>query len=154
METFARSYVLWPNMNTVITQTVKNCHECQLNANSPTKVPIHPWDWTDKLWVRLDLNYARSYRSKMFLLQILSRNGLTLYLHSMQHQRRHNWEVTYCLCKFCNARINCDGQQQFVYQFRIWDISLAEWNTTTTKSTTCIKCASWQDSSNFQNFHE
>ena len=70
METFARSYVLWPNMNTVITQTVKNCHECQLNANSPTKVPIHPWDWTDKLWVRLDLNYARSYRSKMFLIVV------------------------------------------------------------------------------------
>lgn len=41
MKAFARSYIWWPNIDRNIEQTVKNCQECQLNANSTTKVLIY-----------------------------------------------------------------------------------------------------------------
>ena len=38
-----------------------------MNKNNPIKAPIHPWEWTNKPWVRLHLDYAGPYHNKMSL---------------------------------------------------------------------------------------
>ena len=66
MKTSSRSFVWWPNIDTDIENTVKNCRNSQMNKNNPIKAPIHPWEWTNKPWVRLHLDYAGPYHNKMF----------------------------------------------------------------------------------------
>ena len=39
-----------------------------MNKNNQIKAPIHPWEWTNKPWVRLRLDYAGPYHNKMFLI--------------------------------------------------------------------------------------
>ena len=39
-----------------------------MNKNNQIKAPIHPWEWTNKPWVRLHLDYAGLYQNKMFLI--------------------------------------------------------------------------------------
>ena len=39
-----------------------------MNKNNPIKATIHQWKWTNKPWVRLNLDYAGSYHNKMFLI--------------------------------------------------------------------------------------
>ena len=68
MEALSRSFVWWPNIDRDIENTVKNCRNCQMNKNNPIKAPIHPWEWTNKPWVRLHLDYAGLYQNKMFLI--------------------------------------------------------------------------------------
>ena len=68
MEALSRSFVWWPNIDRDIENTVKNCRNCQMNKNNPIKAPIHPWEWTNKPWVRLHLDHACPYHNKMFLI--------------------------------------------------------------------------------------
>ena len=68
MKALSRSFVWWPNIERDIENNVKNCRNCQMNKNNPIKAPIHPWEWTNKPWVRLHLDYAGLYQNKMFLI--------------------------------------------------------------------------------------
>ena len=68
MEALSRSFAWWPNIDRDIENTVKNCRNCQMNKNNPIKAPIHPWEWPNKTWVRIHLNYATPYHNKMFLI--------------------------------------------------------------------------------------
>ena len=68
MKALSRSFVWLPNIDRDIDNTVKNCRNCQMNKNNPIKATIHQWKWTNKPWVRLNLDYAGSYHNKMFLI--------------------------------------------------------------------------------------
>ena len=70
MKAVSRSFVWWPNVDRDIENTVKNCRNCQMNKNNPIKAPIHPWEWTNKPWVRLHLDYAGPYHNKNFLIVV------------------------------------------------------------------------------------
>ena len=39
-----------------------------MNKNNLIKAPTHSWEWTNKPWVRLHLDYAGPYHNKMFLI--------------------------------------------------------------------------------------
>ena len=54
---------IWrPNKDRTIEEIVNNSQERQLNANSPTKVPIHSCRRNDKPWVRLHLELCKAIR--------------------------------------------------------------------------------------------
>ena len=53
MKALARSYMWWPNMDADIQRTVENCQPCQVNRKAPEKALLHPWEYTDRPWVRL-----------------------------------------------------------------------------------------------------
>ena len=66
MKTFNRSFFWWPNIDRDIENTVKDCRNCQTSKNNPIKASFHPWEWTNKPWVRLHVDYAGPYHNKMF----------------------------------------------------------------------------------------
>ena len=72
MKALSRSFVLWPNIDRDIQNTVKNSRDCQINKNNPIKAQIHPWEWTKKPRVRLHLHYAGPYHNKMFVIIVVS----------------------------------------------------------------------------------
>lgn len=70
MKALARSYVWWPNMDSEIEATVRRCQVCQTHRNLPTPAPLHPWEWPNRPWSRLHVDYAGPFLGKMFLVII------------------------------------------------------------------------------------
>ena len=70
MKSLARSYVWWPSMDSEIEQSVKNCQACQQHLNAPAKAPLHPWEWPERAWSRVHVDYAGPMDGLMFLIVI------------------------------------------------------------------------------------
>ena len=70
MKSLARSYVWWPSLNKDIETMVRTCIPCQSLLNAPAAVPLHPWEWPQRPWCRLHLDYAGPFMGKMFLVVV------------------------------------------------------------------------------------
>ena len=70
MKSLARSYVWWPSMDSDIEQRVRNCQACQQHLNAPAKAPLHPWEWPERAWSRVHVDYAGPLDGLMFLIVI------------------------------------------------------------------------------------
>ena len=70
MKSLARSYVWWPSMDSDIEQRVKNCQLCQQHLNAPAKAPLHPWEWPERAWSRVHVDYAGPMDGLMFLIVV------------------------------------------------------------------------------------
>ena len=46
---------------------VTTCTECQENQRLPAKAPMHPWEWPDRPWARIHIDYAGPVKGKMIL---------------------------------------------------------------------------------------
>ena len=66
MKSLARSYVWWPNMDADLEAKVRTCTECQSSRPPPTSAPLHRWEWPQKPWSRLHLDYAGPFLNRMF----------------------------------------------------------------------------------------
>ena len=70
MKCLARSYVWWPGCDTDIGATVRGCEACEQNLNAPAAAPLHPWEWPERPWGRLHLDFAGPFLGKMFLIVV------------------------------------------------------------------------------------
>ena len=68
MKMLARSYVWWPRINQDLEQRVRNCNACQANQKAPSQVPMHPWEWPNRAWSRIHVDYAGPFHGSMFLI--------------------------------------------------------------------------------------
>lgn len=57
MKGLARSYVWWPQMDQDVEREVNQCDACQQNSMSPSTAPLHPWEWPEKPWTHLHVDY-------------------------------------------------------------------------------------------------
>ena len=70
MKRLARGYMWKPGMDKMLEFAVKTCAECQENQWLPVKAPMHPWEWPDRPWARIHIDYARPVKGKMTLVII------------------------------------------------------------------------------------
>ena len=70
MKSIARSFVWWPGLDKALDQKVKTCVACQSSRNLPPAVPIQPWEWPERPWSRLHVDYAGPLSSYMFLVVV------------------------------------------------------------------------------------
>ena len=68
MKSLARSYVWWPGLDTDITTTVQRCNTCQINRPTPSKAPLHPWEYPSRPWSRIHIDHAGPFHGKQFLI--------------------------------------------------------------------------------------
>ena len=66
MKGLARSFVWWPGMDRQCKEKIKSCQSCQQNQR-PAVVPLLPWEWPQRPWVGLHVDYAGPFLGKMFL---------------------------------------------------------------------------------------
>ena len=75
MRSLARSYVWWPNMDADLEAKVRTCTEFQSSRPPPpppppSSAPLHPWEWPQKPWSQLQLDYAGLFLNRMFLVLV------------------------------------------------------------------------------------
>ena len=67
MKQLARSYFWWPGLDRDIEEVSRSCSVCLATRVSPKKAPLHPWDWPEKPWVRVHVDYAGPVNGTYFL---------------------------------------------------------------------------------------
>ena len=67
MKSLARMFVWWPKLDESIEAEVRHCSECQLNQ-SALKKALHPWEWPNKPWSRLHVDFAGPFQDHTFLI--------------------------------------------------------------------------------------
>ncbi|KAI7796507.1 hypothetical protein IRJ41_023564, partial [Triplophysa rosa] len=70
MKALGRGYVWWHKLDQDVERLVKTCCTCQGHRNVPAVAPLHPWNWPDKPWQRLHVDYAGPFMGKMFFVLI------------------------------------------------------------------------------------
>lgn len=65
MKSLARSYVWWPNMDSEQELYVKKCEDCQVNMKNPALAPLHPWEYANKPWSRIHIDFAGPFMDNM-----------------------------------------------------------------------------------------
>nr|XP_039270990.1 uncharacterized protein K02A2.6-like [Styela clava] len=58
MKSLARSYFWWPGLDKDIENMIKNCNDCQMQQNEPSKAPLHHWEWPQAPWIRVHVDFA------------------------------------------------------------------------------------------------
>lgn len=51
-------------------EKVRHCTECQEHQRLPSKAPLHPWDWPEKQWARVLIDFAGPFLGRQFLLLV------------------------------------------------------------------------------------
>ena len=70
MKSLAQSFVWWPGLDKSLEQKVKTCDACQRSRNLPAVAPIQPWEWPERPWSRLHVDYAGPLFGHMFLVLV------------------------------------------------------------------------------------
>ena len=70
IKSLARGYVWWPGLDQQLEEQVRNCATCQQARNKPATAPLHHWEWPERPWVRLHIDYAGPCFGKYFLILV------------------------------------------------------------------------------------
>ncbi len=82
MKALVRSYFWWPKLDDDIEALAKSCSECQEHRKSSAIAPLHPWEWTEKPWKRIHIDYAGPFLGHMFLILVNSHSKwMDVYRH-------------------------------------------------------------------------
>ena len=76
MKVLARSNVWWPGIDQDLETKVKACKICQFSRPLVRPVQIQPWQWPNKPWSRLHLDYEQVFLEEAIYLA-------DLHLHSL-----------------------------------------------------------------------
>ena len=66
----ARSFVWWPTIDKDIETFVKNCQGCSAHQNNPQPVRLHPWEYPQRAWQRLHLDFAGPFLGHYYLIVV------------------------------------------------------------------------------------
>ncbi|KAK3528991.1 hypothetical protein QTP70_014114 [Hemibagrus guttatus] len=67
MKEIARSYFWWPGVDGQIEEKARTCTSCQCIRNVPQLAPLHPWEYPEKPWHRIHVDFAGPVEEKMLL---------------------------------------------------------------------------------------
>ncbi len=57
-------------MDSEIEEIVKSCSSCQATRPSPPVAQLHPWEWPNKPWSRLHIDFAGPFMGHMYLVVV------------------------------------------------------------------------------------
>jgi hypothetical protein len=70
MKALARSYCYWKGIDFDIENLVKSCKSCCNTQNNVSKIQSHPWDFPNKPWERVHIDYAGPFMEYSFLIVV------------------------------------------------------------------------------------
>ena len=73
MEAMARSFMLWPGLDSSIEEQVKSCMDCQSVKKAPQKAPLYPWKWPSRVFQRLHIDFAGPFQGSLVMVDAYSK---------------------------------------------------------------------------------
>jgi hypothetical protein len=70
MKALARMHVWWPGIDAEIEQMARKCEACMAQSNDPARAPLHSWEYPQKPWQRLHIDFAGPFMGKMWLIVV------------------------------------------------------------------------------------
>jgi hypothetical protein len=70
MKALARSYCHWKSIVFEIKNLVKSCKSCCNTQNNVSKIQSHPWDFPNKPWEKVHIDYAGPFMEYSFLIVV------------------------------------------------------------------------------------
>ena len=70
MKGLARSHVWWPTIDKDIEGVTRACNGCLLMGNDPKLTPVHPWEYPERPWGRIHVDFAGPVEGKMFMVVV------------------------------------------------------------------------------------
>ena len=70
MKQLARSYFWYPGLDADLDQLVRTCSHCLEHRASPPHADLHPWEWPQKPWFRVHIDYCGPIKGHYFLVII------------------------------------------------------------------------------------
>ena len=70
MKALACSFVWWPKLDSDIESSVKLCEECQMFQHLPPVAPLQPWEWPQRPWARVHVDYVGPFLGQQFLILV------------------------------------------------------------------------------------
>ncbi|XP_053390286.1 uncharacterized protein K02A2.6-like [Mercenaria mercenaria] len=67
MKSLVRSYVWWPGIVKDLEGIAQSCYGCLTAKPSPPEAPIHPWEYLNRPWTRVHVDFAGPFMGHMFL---------------------------------------------------------------------------------------
>ncbi|CAM4645669.1 unnamed protein product [Caretta caretta] len=70
MKEIALSYFWWPGLDSAIEEKARACMLCQDVRSAPQWAPLHPEDWPDNPWQRINVDFTGPFEGNMFLVVV------------------------------------------------------------------------------------
>lgn len=67
MKNFSRTYFWWPGLDKDVERIAAQCSACQQQRSAAPPVPLRPWEWPERPWRRLHLDYCGPVEGCMLL---------------------------------------------------------------------------------------
>ena len=99
MKALARSFVWWPQLDSDLENVVKSCEICQTCCHLPPVAPLQPWEWPQKPWSRVHVDYAGPLLGRQFLILVDSHSKWIEVKPFLQHMGYQKcWSQTTVQC--------------------------------------------------------
>ena len=70
MKALARSFVWWPQLDRDLENVVQSCEICQSYHHLPPMAPLQPWEWPQRPWARVHIDYAGPLFGRQILILV------------------------------------------------------------------------------------
>ena len=80
-KSFARRYAYWPGIDQDIEQNVRTSSVCQSTRSSPGTAPLHSWEFPDRPWSRVHVDYTGPLPGNKMILVIIDAHSKWIDAH-------------------------------------------------------------------------
>ena len=70
MKSLARCHIWWPGIDKGIEEITRSCEGCLLMKRNPKLTPVHPWEFPEGPWQRVQIKFAGPFEGRMFLVAV------------------------------------------------------------------------------------
>ena len=70
MKALARQHLWWPGLNSDIEEVVRKCDSCQPKTHEPTPALFHPWEYPERPWQRVHIDFAGPIYGYLWLIYV------------------------------------------------------------------------------------
>ena len=70
MKRLARSHIWWPQLDAMVEDCVRTCHQCQIHRGAQPEVPAQPWSFPQRPWQRVHVDFAGPVEGRQLLVVV------------------------------------------------------------------------------------
>ena len=114
MKSLARSHMWWPTLDEQIESVSDSCKPCAEMAKDPAKTSHHKWEFPERPWQRLHIDYAGPFLDYMWLIIVDAHSKWPIVIPTKDTSAEKTSEMlldTFATHGFCEQIVSDNGSQ-------------------------------------------